>query len=298
MQDLIDRFAEQLRLENKSVNTINGYRLDLEQLQTFLQPFFPDGEVKAEQITTLMLRDFLRELHAKPDKNRSLARKTASIKAFFRFLQQRKLLTKNPAEKLETPKYEKPLPHFFSKEEMKQLLKIPETDNKYGVRNLAILELIYSSGLRITEACNILLRDLDLKNGLLLVRGKGRKERIVPVGRPALKAVQNYLAIRPAFKPEAEEQHLFLTRNGKPFDNHQMEHALQPYLNLIARQKGYTPHSIRHSFATHLLQNGADLRAIQQLLGHTNLSTTEIYTHVTLEDIKEAYKKAHPRAKN
>ena len=298
MQNLIDKFVENLRLEGKSANTQYGYRLDLDQLHTFLKPFFPEEKVIPGDITLLMLRDWLRSLHDKHDKNRSLARKTASIKMFFRYLKRQGLISKNPSDKLDTPRFEKPLPKFFTHEEINLLLNIPEADDKFGIRNRAIFELIYSSGLRIGEVCSILMRDLDKQNLLLRVKGKGNKERIVPVSRPALAAISDWLKVRPALDPDNQVEHLFITRTGKPFDNQQLNLILQRYIRLIAVQKGYSPHTIRHTFATHLLQNGADLRAIQQLLGHANLSTTEIYTHVTLEDIKTAYHKAHPRAKD
>lgn len=296
MQDFIDRFIEYLRLEGKSVNTQYAYRLDLEQFRSFLEPFFPNAEVKVESINPLMLRDWLRDLHDKPDKNRSLARKTASLKMFFRWLKRQNVIVDNPAEKLETPRFEKPLPKFFTEEEIDTLLRIPEADNPFGIRNRAIFELIYSSGLRIGEVCGILLGDLDVKNLLLRVKGKGSKERIVPVSRPALAAIQTWLSVRPVLDPESKDEHLFITKSGKPFYNRQLNIILQHYIRLIARQKGFSPHTLRHSFATHLLKNGADLRAIQQMLGHANLSTTEVYTHVTLEDIKAAYHKSHPRA--
>lgn len=297
MQQHIDKFLENIRIEGKSVNTQYGYRLDLEQFGKFIAPFFINGEIIVQDVTVLMVRDFLRELHDKPDKNRSLARKTASLKMFFRYLKRQGIIDKNPVDKMDTPKYEKPLPKFFSEEEINLLLKIPEEDTKFGIRNRAIFELIYSSGLRIGEVCGILLRDLDSKNYLLRVKGKGNKERIVPVGRPAMATIQIYLSIRASFDPKGKEDHLFLTKSGKPFYNRQLNIILLHYIRLIASQKGFSPHTIRHSFATHLLQKGADLRAIQQMLGHSNLSTTEIYTHVTLEDIKEAYHKAHPRAR-
>ncbi len=297
MRELIDSFIQNLGLEGKSANTQISYRLDLEQLSDFLAPFFPDGLIDVKQVSALMVRDFLRFLHEKPDQNRSLARKLAAVKSFFRYLKRFGVIDLNPLDKMETPKYEKPLPKFFTEEEISLLLQIPEADDRFGLRNRAIFELIYSSGLRISEVCGIRLPDLDRKNLLLRVRGKGNKQRIVPVGRPALTAIELYLKIRPAFDPEGGEDHLFLTRTGKPFYGRQLNLILQRYIRLITQQKGFSPHTIRHSFATHLLQKGADLRAIQQMLGHANLSTTEIYTHVTLEDARQAYQKAHPRAR-
>jgi site-specific recombinase XerD len=297
MLQLIDKFIENIRIEGKSVNTQIGYRLDLEQLHRFLAMFFPNGEVEVSQISILMVRDFLRELHNKPDKNRSLARKSASIKMFFRYLKRQGILEKNPVERMETPRFEKPLPKFFTEEEINLLLKIPEADTVFGIRNRAIFELIYSSGLRISEVCGILLRDLDMKNYLLRVKGKGNKERIVPVGRSAMQTIQTWLSVRPKLDPEGKDEHLFITKSGKPFYGRQLNIILMHFIRLIALQKGYSPHTIRHSFATHLLKNGADLRAIQTMLGHASLTTTETYTHVTLEDIKEAYHKSHPRSR-
>ena len=296
MKELISKFCTNLRLEGKSENTIYGYNIDLEQFYGFLEPFF-EGEVQVEQILVIQIRDFLRWLHEKQDCNRSLARKMASLKAFFQYCKLQNLIAVNPMDRLKRPKYEKKLPKFFSQEEIELLLSIPDLSNKYGIRNKAIFELIYSSGLRIAEICSIQLQDIDLKRHLVRVVGKGDKERIVPVGNIAIQSIQNYLEIRHEFEPKPQETTLFLTRSGIAFYSRQMNIILQRYISLIAQQKGYSPHTIRHTFATHLLQGGADLRAIQQMLGHTNLSTTEIYTHVTLDDITSAYRKAHPRTK-
>lgn len=297
MQTYIDNFIEHIRLEGKSINTQYGYRLDLEQFRTFLLPFFPDEQVGVSEISTLMVRDFLRMLHEKNDKNRSLSRKLAALKMFFQYIKLQGVIKVNPVEKMDRPKFERPLPKFFTEEEINLLLKIPEADDIFGIRNRAIFELIYSSGLRIGEVCSILLRDLDLKSMLVRVTGKGNKTRIVPVGRPAIEVIKTYLNVRYKLDPEAKDDHLFLTKSGKPFYNRQLNIILTGFIRLIAMQKGYSPHTIRHSFATHLLQKGADLRAIQQMLGHASLTTTEIYTHVTLEDVKAAYNTAHPRAK-
>ncbi len=297
MRELISKFCTNLKIEGKSENTIYGYNIDLEQFYSFLQPFF-EGEVIVEQIQIIQIRDFLRWLHDKQDCNRSLARKMASLKAFFQYCKLQDVILVNPMDRLKRPKYEKKLPKFFSQEEMELLLNIPDLTCKYGIRNKAIFELIYSSGLRIAEICSIRIQDIDLKRQLVRVVGKGNKERIVPVGNMAIQSIQNYLEIRHEFSPETGERTLFVTRSGKAFYSRQMNIILQRYISLIAQQKGYSPHTIRHTFATHLLQGGADLRAIQQMLGHTNLSTTEIYTHVTLDDITSAYRKAHPRTKN
>ena len=198
-------------------------------------------------------------------------------------------------EKLKRPKYEKPLPKVFTEEEVRNLLAIPDCSSRFGIRNRAILETLYSSGLRLMELAGIKLSDLDLNKALLRITGKGNKQRIVPVGSQALKAIREYLKVRPDFTSENSPNNLFLTRSGKAFNSKQLDIILRAYFELIAQAKGYTPHTLRHSFATHMLSRGADLRAIQELLGHSQLSTTQVYTHVSLEDIKEAYKKGHPR---
>lgn len=198
-------------------------------------------------------------------------------------------------DKVKRPKYGKPLPHFFSEQEMAELLNIPDLDSVYGLRNRAILELLYSSGLRISELAGLQLNDLDFRNGIVRVVGKGNKERLVPVGTEALSAIRNYLAVRGQLCTPQSSSRIFLTRTGKDFDHRQLYTILDKYFRLIAQQKGYSPHTLRHSFATHLLSRGADLRAVQEMLGHANLETTAVYTHVTLEDLKKAYRKGHPR---
>ncbi|MBM4402772.1 MAG: tyrosine recombinase XerC [Candidatus Cloacimonetes bacterium] len=297
MQELIEKHAQALRLEGKSNQTIDGYRLDLEQCYTFLTKYWEDGMVKVDEIIPFQIRDWLRQLHDKPDCNRSLARKLASLKSFFQYCKRQGIIQDNPIDKMQRPKFEQKLPHFFTEEEIEVLLRIPDPADKYGIRNRAILELIYSSGLRIGEVGALRLGDIDPKRQLVKVTGKGNKERIIPVGSNALQAIREYLDIRSEFAPADNEKHLFITRTGQPFDNKQINVILQRYIRLVAQQKGYSPHTLRHSFATHLLQRGADLRAIQEMLGHASLSTTETYTHVTLEDIKDAYKKGHPRSK-
>ena len=297
MKKYIADFCNYLALEGKSPRTITAYKLDLEQFHTFLQRYFENGEVDIKGITVLNIRDFLRFLNEKPDCNRSLARKSAALNAFFRYCKRNGIIQNNPMEKIKRPKYEVPLPKCFTEEEVQTLLSIPDTDSPFGIRNKAILETLYSSGLRISELAGIRLQDIDLKRGLVRVTGKGNKQRIVPLGSYAVAAINNYLRVRQYFIREKSPELLFLTKSGKAFDTKQLDIILKRYFELVARAKGYSPHSLRHSFATHLLSRGADLRAIQELLGHSLLSTTETYTHISLEDIKEAYKKGHPRNK-
>ncbi|MDD3606853.1 MAG: tyrosine recombinase XerC [Candidatus Cloacimonas acidaminovorans] len=297
MEKYIADFCNYLALEGKSPRTITAYKLDLEQFHSFIQRYFENGEVDIKGITVLNIRDFFRFLNEKPDCNRSLARKSAALNSFFRYCKRSGFIQNNPMEKIKRPKYEVPLPKCFTEEEVRTLLSIPDTDSPFGIRNKAILETLYSSGLRISELAGIRLQDIDLKRGLIRVTGKGNKQRIVPLGSYAIEAINNYLKVRPQFVRENNPDLLFLTKSGKAFDTKQLDIILKRYFELVAKAKGYSPHSLRHSFATHLLSRGADLRAIQELLGHSLLSTTETYTHISLEDIKEAYKKGHPRSK-
>ncbi len=297
MEKVIEQYTQHLRLEGKSEHTILAYKLDLDQFRLFLRHLFEAEDVQITDISTLQIRDFMRHLHDKPDCNRSLARKMAALQSFFRYCKLQELIPSNPMDKLKRPKFEKKLPKFFSEEEINLLLNIPDLESDVGIRNKAILELIYSSGLRIGEIISIRLCDIDLKRQLVKVTGKGNKQRIVPIGKNAVDSIENYRKIRSKFDPEHNRELLFLTYTGKAFDVRQLNIILQRYISLIAQQKGYSPHTLRHSFATHMLSRGADLRAIQEMLGHSNLSTTEIYTHVTLEDIKDAYHKGHPLSK-
>ncbi|MDZ4183107.1 MAG: tyrosine recombinase XerC [Candidatus Cloacimonadaceae bacterium] len=297
MQKNIDSYCAYLRVEGKSPRTIEGYKLDLGQFHGFLKQFFEEEIVRVEEIGVMQIRDFLRWLHDRPDCNRSLARKSAALRGFFAYLMLTDVITANPMLKIKRPKYEKKLPHFFSEDEIKLLLSIPDQNSKYGIRDRAILETIYSSGLRLAEVAGITLGDIDFRRGRLRVVGKGNKERIIPIGKPALDAIRDYLPVREELRNPQSSNLLFLTRTGKDFDTKQLNIILDRYISIVAQQKGYSPHTLRHSFATHMLSRGADLRAIQEMLGHSQLSTTEIYTHVTLEDIKDAYRKGHPRGK-
>jgi len=258
------------------------------------------GEARSacsQEISILMIRDWLRWLHDKPVSNRTLARKSAALNSFFKYLKLTGAVEKNPMDKIKRPKFEKKLPHYFTEEEMITLLRIPDQGSIFGVRNRAILELLYSSGLRISELAQLRLDDIDLKRGMVRVIGKGNKKRIVPVGKEAIQAIRDYLPVREKLKQEYSSDRLFFTKSGRDFTDFQLYTILNKYFRLVAEQKGYSPHTLRHSFATHMLNRGADLRAVQEMLGHANLSTTATYTHVTLKDVKKAYKKGHPRGR-
>ncbi len=296
MQKAIDEFVRTLISRGLSEHTITAYKRDLLQLQEFLVKYFEDKEVRVDQITRLFLRDFLRHLSENNRNNRSLARKATTMKNFFQFCEKNKYLSKNPASNLHIPKFEQTLPKCFSEKEMEELLNIPDLSSKFGIRNRAILELIYSSGLRISEISGCKMGQIDLSEKMIRVIGKGDKERVVPISSKAKIAIRNYSSIREQFKSRFSDDSFFLSKSGKSLSPNEIREILSRYLNLVAKTKGYSPHTIRHSFATHLLSRGADLRAVQEMLGHANLSTTEIYTHLTLKDLKKVYKQAHPRS--
>ncbi|HPH61058.1 MAG: tyrosine-type recombinase/integrase [Candidatus Cloacimonetes bacterium] len=296
MEKELQSYLEFLRAEGKSACTVTAYGSDLRQFLGYVARFFP-AEVVAAELSVQMIRDWLRELHDSRVGNRSLARKAAALKSFFLWLKLTGRIALNPMDKVKRPKFEKALPHFFTEEEMLALLRIPDLESVYGVRNRAILELLYASGLRISELAALRLVDIDLKRLLLKAFGKGGKERLVPFGSEAAEAIRAWLPLREKLlRPDSSDK-LFLTKSGKDFDGRQLYTVLGQYFHLVAQKKGYSPHTLRHSFATHLLARGADLRAVQEMLGHANLETTATYTHVTLDDVKKAYHKGHPRGK-
>lgn len=298
MLEDIDRFCAFMKLEGKSALTIAAYRSDLEQLRTHLLESAPNQQPVVEKIDAAQIRSFMRWIHDRKAGNRSLSRKTSALNSFFLWLKRDERISHNPMDKVKRPKYGKKLPNFFSEEEVRKLLNIPDQDSVFGIRNRAMLELFYSSGLRAAELSGIRLQDIDLKRGLVSVIGKGDKQRIVPVGNSAIDAIRDYLKAREKLLSADSGDILFLSKSGKALDSRQIYTLLQGYIKLVANQKGFSTHTLRHSFATHLLERGADLRVIQEMLGHSKLSTTEVYTHVTLEDVKKAYETAHPRGKD
>jgi integrase/recombinase XerD len=296
MQEAIDKYIKTLISRGLSKHTINSYEKDLLQFKEHLRKYFENNIILLEGISRLFIRDFLRDLSMKGRSNRTLARKATSIRNFFKFCETFDLISNNPAINLQIPKFEKKLPKHFTENEIEELLNIPDLSSKFGIRNKAVLEIIYSSGLRISEVASVSITQLDLASNLVKVKGKGNKERIIPVGSKAVKAIKNYLAIRDQFVSRDSDESLFLSKSGKPLTPDELREILDRYIRLVAKTSGYSPHSIRHSFATHLISHGADLRAVQEMLGHSNLSTTEIYTHLSLKDLKKVYQQAHPRS--
>ncbi len=274
-----------------SEHTLKNYAIDLREFFGFL------GAKTLETVTYLEVRAYLAVLKDKNFSKSSIARKLACIRSCFKYLAREKVIQHNPAAGIQTPKRDKKLPDFLNQEEMANLLDAPSSGSWEEKRDKAILEMLYSSGLRVSELVSLDHSAVDLSGGLLRVRGKGKKERIVPVGRVAIQAMKDYFAIKPPRDTGASlEKPVFKNRLGGRLTDRSVRRMILKYTRRIALAKDVSPHMLRHSFATHMLDRGADLRSVQELLGHENLSTTQIYTHVTTKRLKEAYAAAHPRA--
>ncbi|MCB9800519.1 MAG: tyrosine recombinase XerC [Candidatus Omnitrophica bacterium] len=292
MQKQTKHFLEYLQTEkNASDHTVKNYQIDLREFFLFL-----DGK-DVKNVNYLDIRAFLASLKNRNFSKSSVSRKLACIRSFFKFLARENVLNENPAAGIATPKRDKKLPFFLDPEEITRLLEAPSKGNWEESRDKAILETLYSSGLRVSELVGLNYEDVDLLSGLLRVRGKGKKERIVPVGKIAIQAIKNYLGKKPPKEDlRSIKKALYVNRSGGRLTDRSVRRMLLKYARRIALNKEVSPHVLRHSFATHMLDRGADLRSVQELLGHENLSTTQIYTHVTTKRLKEAYNAAHPRA--
>lgn len=292
MNAWIERFEEHLQLErNLSPHTLAAYGRDLREFQAFLLAQKPGQSEPLTQVDQILLRRYLALLHKKISKT-SIARKLAALRTFFRYLVREGVLETNPGELVGTPRREKPLPKTLSVDEAFALMEGGEGDDLLALRDRAIVETLYSCGLRVSELTGLDVRGLDLEQGLVRVAGKGRKERIVPVGSKACAALRDYLEARGNPPLEAP---LFLNHRGGRLTPRSVERNLKRQLLQGGVTKNATPHSLRHSFATHLLDGGADLRAIQELLGHASLSTTQKYTQVSVDQLLAVYDRAHPR---
>ena len=297
MQEVLAEYLQYLKALGKSINTLEAYKRDLTQFTEFLEDKYHIN-ITIQDIDRHIVRDFMGYLYESlENSNRSISRKLTALKGLFKYCLLHKYITSNPTLTMKNPKFEKKIPHFFSEKDMELLLSLPDLSSKFGVRNLAILELFYSSGLRISELINLTLKSIDFPQKIIKVHGKGDKTRLIPIGNKAIEAIQNYLTIRGSFFSKFSGDILFLSKSGRPLDRLELSSILSQYLKLVGQKKGFSPHTLRHTFATHMLSNGADLRAIQEMLGHANLSTTEIYTHVTMKDLTKTVNDLHPRSK-
>jgi integrase/recombinase XerC len=306
MEKLIEQFLEHLRYErNVSAHTLRNYSSDLEQFLDFLSPLDQKSKKRqlppVNEIDHLTIREWLATLHSAQKKKTSIARKLAALRTFFQFLVREGMLEMNPAKLVSTPKLEKKLPVHLSIEEAIRFIETPDLETDLGKRDRAMLELMYATGVRVAELTTLNIADVDFRNQLARVTGKRRKQRIVPFGDPAGEAIRNYLGVRDKFLFNApvsrrEDEALFLNYQGTRITTRSVGRMVEKYIRLCAGMHNISPHALRHSFATHLLDSGADLRDIQELLGHARLSTTQVYTHVSMEKLIEVYDKAHPKA--
>ncbi|MDD4940702.1 MAG: tyrosine recombinase XerC [Candidatus Omnitrophica bacterium] len=286
MERFVDKFTRYLEIEkNYSVHTILNYRLDLEEFRSFLK------EQPVEKVDYLAVRKYLAVLKERNLQPRSINRKLSALRTFFRFLTREGFIKANPVASILSPKLDKHLPQFLTEEDTVRLIESSIPGNLAGLRDRAILETFYSTGIRISELVGLNDDDVDMISGIVKVRGKGKKERIVPIGEQALSAIRRYLE-----KRESQSAALFLNPRRARISDRGVRYMFRKYLRKAGLKQGVSPHTLRHSFATHMLNRGADLRTVQELLGHANLGTTQIYTHLTTERLKAVYAKAHPRA--
>ncbi|MBA3243171.1 MAG: tyrosine recombinase XerC [Acidobacteria bacterium] len=306
MEQLLAQFLEHLRYErNVSEHTLRNYAIDLGQFYEHLAPADPATGERREfdirQIDHITIREWLSTLHAAQKKKSSIARKLAALRTFFQFLIREGVVELNPAKLVSTPRLEKKLPIYLSVEDAVRFIETPDIATDLGKRDRAILEMLYGTGMRVSELTKLDIRDVDFRNRMVKVKGKRRKERIIPFGEPALHALLGYMTVRNTFLhnaplAEREDEAVFLNYQGTRITTRSVGRMVDKYILICAGIHDISPHSLRHSFATHLLDSGADLRDIQELLGHARLSTTQIYTHISMEKLIEVYDRSHPKA--
>jgi integrase/recombinase XerC len=326
---IINEFLEYLKFERRfSEHTAKCYGADLTQFSDFLCGVSEDGNherdsmslghnhhghghatavatqvhVEANQLLlsadTDSVRAYLAHLNEKEYSKATIARKLATLRSFYKFLVKRNYVTTNPVTAVRTPKQDKKLPRFLEYEEVKRLLETPPINTWLGARDRAIMETLYSTGIRVSELVALNMEDIDFLGEVIHVRGKGKKERIAPIGTSALQTIQHYMEFRnkrAQNNSNFDSKVLFVNKHGKRLSTRSVRRKMDKYLKMAGLDPAISPHTLRHSFATHMLNNGADLRSVQELLGHQSLSTTQVYTHLTTSRLKEVYENAHPR---
>lgn len=300
ISEYISQFSDWLAVEKGySVNTVDSYLRDLREFISFL-----NDEERIDSLDTRKIRAYVYSLHGK-NKSSSVARKLSALRTFFRYLIREKVIANDPVSSVAMPKQAKYMPAFLTVDEVFLLIETPDDEQDvFAARDRAILELLYSTGMRVSELSTLDINQLDFDSEMVRVTGKGNKERIVPVGRPALESLQHYfpqrdklIKARAGRGKETESQAVFLNGRGSRLTTRSVERIVKSYAQRAGIATRVTPHALRHSFATHLLEMGADLRSVQELLGHVSLSTTQKYTHLNLDHLAEVYDKAHPMAK-
>ncbi|MBM7692275.1 integrase/recombinase XerC [Peribacillus deserti] len=296
VNNAVHSYMEYLQVEkNCSPYTIVNYRKDIEEFLEFM------NEQKISEFGTVEYFDarlFLTSLHERKLAKKTIARKTSSLRSLYKFLMRESMVKDNPFALVSLPKRDHKLPRFLYEEDMEPLFSVSDDSTTLGIRDQALLELLYGTGIRVSECCELKLKDIDFTLGTMLVHGKGKKDRYVPFGDFAKEALQKYLSKsrQQLIKNKAVHDFIFVNSKGGPLTPRGVRYILDQMIKKTAKDKSLHPHMLRHSFATHLLNNGADLRTVQELLGHSEISSTQIYTHVTKEQLKKVYQSAHPRA--
>jgi len=296
LKEYLNSYIEYIQIEkNYSEYTIKFYRQDIEHFFMFMSE---QSIFNLENVEYFDARLYLTQLYSSKYSRASLARKISSLRSFYKFLMREKIVLENPFTLLTQPKKELRIPKFFYQEEMEKLFEVCEGQNPLDIRNKALLEMLYSTGIRVSECANIQLKDIDFDFDAIIVKGKGKKERIVLFGSFAHNAIQNYInfARNQLMQNAIPHHHLFVNYKGTPLTVRGIRHILNSLIEKAALTGKMHPHMLRHTFATHLLNNGADIRTVQELLGHEYLSSTQVYTHVTKEHLKKTYIAHHPRA--
>lgn len=299
LNEWIERFAAWLKVEKGySVNTVQSYRRDLEEFAGFA-----GQDMTVTSVDARLVRAFVYSLRGK-NKGSSVARKLSALRTFFRFLLREQCIVNDPVSAISMPRQEKHIPVFLTVDEVFTLMEMPGNEDTFADRDRAVLEMLYSTGMRVAELAGLNMDRLDFETGMVRVTGKGNRERLVPVGNPALAALDRYLPMREklirariARGDSPETKAVFLNGRGTRLTSRSIERQVRMYAQRAGIAARVTPHSLRHSFATHLLEMGADLRSVQELLGHVSLSTTQRYTHLNLDHLTDVYDRAHPMAK-
>ena len=295
MKDYLKEYLDALRVErNLSSMTCEAYKQDLNDYLKFIKS---KKTKEIFEITQMHIREYIRELNKKGFASSSIARRFSSIRSYHKFLIAEKIMDQNPTLILSTPKSPKKLPSVLNEIEISKIIDSIDESTQFGLRDKAIIEMLYSCGLRVTELCELDLSNLFLDDDLIRVYGKGMKERLLPIGKRAKLYLNKYLIhVRPSFDRQNKSSVVFLSRNGKPLTRSMINKILNKWSDFSGINKSISPHVLRHSFATHLLEGGADLRFVQALLGHSDITTTQIYTHLDKEHLREVYKTHHPRS--
>jgi integrase/recombinase XerC len=295
MDEYLDQFIQMLRSEKYySPHTCTNYRRDLNQFRKYLAK----QDIESwKQVGYSEVSGFAAQRHRQGRKSRTIQRELSSIRSFYQFLIRNALVAKNPALEVSAPKSDRPLPKTCDAETIDRLLSVLDDSDRLQVRDVAIFELIYSSGLRLAELINIDLDDIDLPQQQLVVTGKGNKTRHLPIGSKAVSAVKRWLKLRQDFTRDSQQSALFLSKQGNRISPRNVQSRLNRLIQRQALDQHLSPHTLRHSFATHMLESSSDLRAVQELLGHVNIATTQVYTHLDFQHLARVYDSAHPRAK-